>query len=555
MLQRQNILIGLTPTAMRVGVVNGSRLSRLDRIPLDPGLWAEHWEKGLRPLDAPLRGLLGAMDVRGGASCRVVYAAPETFVDVGAVPLRGAAALQAATLALRETIRDPSRWLTLTESLHEERADGRVRSQMLLAAETHDTAESISGWVSRAGLDIVGILPSRAVLIRAALDAGAELPTTGAQGLVWLDEHATVLAAWVGGRLEFVRCVDLGFAQLAEAFIRASAESAAVMDREAARRLLASVGIPHRGQTVELGSTLHADAVLPLMQSVLQRLLVEIKQTLRFGIPEQEAPRASVWVNGPGAGIPGLFEFLSGQMDWPLARLHGEGEPRDDASCLHTEGDLEAAVRLGGRRCMLVPHNEHVRRMDRRLRGLTYAGAAASLGLVALLYVESDHARARVESQIAALEPRAQAIRHVRELRERARALSVELGGATHAAEQTLAAAPGWLAVLGELSRLSGGSVELAELNTSPGKDTPGMLLLLRGTAWPQAGRSGDDAVSSFLDRLSRSPMVESARIVSTRSEIVGGTEVRQFQIAAQVRTTPTLPPAPMVAAIAEDAP
>ncbi|CAG1008078.1 hypothetical protein PHYC_03516 [Phycisphaerales bacterium] len=549
-----NILIGLSSTSLRVARMSAGRPTHVERVPLDPADWAESWQKGLRPLEQALSGALAAAGVRPGARTRVVYNAPETVVDFCTVPVTGRPALQAARLMLRETLSDASIRLTALDVLAEDRAVGGEspepsRTHVLLAAESASHAETLGAWIARAGLQVESLVPARAVVAHAALAACRGLPADGARAVVWLDDHSTILVARCNDRIQFIRSIDLGYASLAESVVRGSAAAGKPMDRSAAYRSLFTLGTPRRGQVIDPATGLKGEHLLPFMQSVLQRYLVETKQTLRFGLPESELARVNVHLTGPGANIPGVGEMFAGDLDWAVTRPDvAPTEDLEHPTFNDVAGELTHASGRAVARAALLPPTETARRADRGLARSVAVGAVLALTLVGVMYAQARRKIDVIEQRFAALEPRSAAVRAERDLRDHAASLAAELTGATRDTLAGLPPRPDWKAVLADLSHLTGAQVELAELSAVSGKDaTAPSVLTVRGIAWPgEAFRQSDDALAAFLDRLSKSPLVQSARIVSTRSERADGREVKQFTITAQVQTLPTSIPEPV---------
>lgn len=555
-------LIGLTPTGLRVARVSGSRTLQVERIPLDPAEWSQTWEKGLRPLELTLSGALAAAGVRPGSRVRVVYTAPETVVEFSSVPLTGPRALQAAALTLRESLPDvESRVRTIHALAREEASEHQgilepARTHMILAAENVTHAEILGGWVARAGLTLDSLVPTRALLASAAVRDSQRLPPDGAQALVWLDAQSAFIVARSRGRLQFVRSLELGYAQLAEAIVRASLSAGRPIERADAQRLLFTLGVPKRGTIIDQATGLRAEAVLPLMQSILQRYVVETKQTLRFGLPEGELARASVHLTGPGASVPGVGELFASELDWAVTRPDTDNADALSASAQDDDaGELSHAVTAYRASLSLIPPSESGRRLDAACTRAVWVGAAASLCVVGALWYQARERLAVVESRTAALEPRTEAIRVQRELREHAASLSAELSSARAATMQVLPARPDWKAALADLTRVVAAEVELAEVTALPGKDSSSpSVLTIRGTAFPAGtARPADDVLAALLDRLSKSPLVESARMVSTRSEVASGLDVKQFTIAATMRTLPPATPESMRTATAPE--
>lgn len=543
--RHEQILIGVSPTALRVAVLVGRRLVRVERVALNPAEWSEAWSKGLRPFDLALSGALAAIGIAPGASATVVYGGPDTFVDLCSVPASGAAAFRAAELGLRESVRDDKERLSVFEVAEREKAGAGEpsRTHVLVQSESAAHAAMLSSFTERAGLRCVGLLPARAAFLRVAMDHARSIEAAQESSVVvWMEDHATILLARHGGRLRFARAVDMGYWQLADAIVRGAASAGMNVERSQAYRLLATAGVPRRGQMVDQTLGLRAEQVLPLMQSVLQRYVVEIKQTLRFGLPEGDLARASVRLAGPGIQVPGLCEHFAGELDCavtvPDPERRAAGPSPETSS--QDPGELLTAAGLLGELKSILPPGERVRRDTRHAKMALAAGVVMSLSLVGADWWFATQRLADLEAKIAQLAPRVEAVKNARDARAHAAALASEVAAGERMIAQVVGHKPGWSAVLNDLSHVTPASIDLAEVTATYAKDgLGGPGLTVRGMASQAPGVSPDDVLAQFLNQLSKCPLVESARVVSTRAERAGGTGVKQFVIGVQLRSLP----------------
>jgi len=166
-------------------------------------------------------------------------------------------------------------------------------------------------------LTVERLIPAEAVSLADSVRL-ATAPTVADEvtALVWIGEHSTSLAVGVGSgadrRLLFVRTVNSGTESLAEVLCRplrrarAAAHAQIItLPHDAARKMLLAVASP-RERPDPRPSEPPGSSLLPHLQPVLQRLSIEIKQSLRFGVTEADRPKVRIRLAGPGAAIPGL---------------------------------------------------------------------------------------------------------------------------------------------------------------------------------------------------------------------------------------------------------
>lgn len=533
---RDVIVIGLSPTCLRVATVNGREIQKVNCTMLDPGQWEQAWADRLSSLDAPLRAALECTGVRGGAA-KVVYVGPKAGAEMFNLPAQGPGALKAAELSLRESLSDKSYAAPL--AVHQVLRDkGAAESQasrthVLGASDSSAGANTVAAWLARAGLGVHGLVPAKAAALALVIREAASLPETGSHAVLWLDDHFTALAGWHNGRLVFARAIDFGYWMLADAAYRAArAQGHTGFDRRQAYQLLFKAGVPRRGQTVDPAMRLAAEHVLPFMQPVLQRYVIETRQTLRFGIPESELSRTILRLRGPGGLIPELATTLEPQIDVVIEPAAQRPAPEPAIE----QGELAGAVAMDTSGFTLLPPVEADRRMANRLNSaLRVGGIAAVLSLAAM--VGWNYARsASTSRRLASLEDRTEAMSQHQILRERADKLAGDIGAATKTVRDTLGNRPRWMAALAMVSKACGENVELNHIvGAFPPEAGGAPVLTLSGTAWPHQTPSHGDTLSALLDRLSGSPLVTSAKIVSTHADM-NGTEAKTFVISVQLK-------------------
>jgi hypothetical protein len=161
---------------------------------------------------------------------------------------------------------------------------------------------------------------------------------------------------------------------------------------------------------------------------------------------------------------------------------------------------------------------------------------AALLGLAALggwTYAKT----ANTARELRQLEERTDAMTQHSIQRERAERIATDMGTAVKTIKETLGERPRWMAGLALVSKACGESIELNHIaGAFPPESGGAPVLVLRGTAWPSRQASvKSDSLGAFLDRLSGSPIVSSAKIVSTHADVNGG-DAKSFEISVQLK-------------------
>lgn len=515
--------------------------------PLDPEAWDIAWKAGLATLDEPLKRCLAGVPEHP-TNTAVLYIGPDTYNEVFSCPSQGREAHAAAMLALADQLP-----YVPSEGPHGVWVVGRdqqglpIQTHMLLAAERAGAAEAITDWLSRAGLTPGAQVPLEAAQIARLIERTLQLPTDGVHVAVWIGSHRSSLAVIVNGRLAVSRRIELGIENLVAALIAAddtndarSTDDTLTPDR--ARELLCARGISDADDTIDRGRGLKGRHVLPVLQPVLQRFTVAIKQSLRFGVEEKDRHTGGLVVLGPGSGIARLGEILAQQTELTPATFD---QPASDMT------DLGVALAATPRRLNLLPESVAGQRRRTGVRRALLAGAAAALavcGVDAAMTVRSINA---AQDQFAALRAQVEETQLRLEQRDALAAESVAIDRTLRGVDLAVGIEPRWGAWLLELAVLTPPTVRLVDVGLSGGAPTTGAGKKATEASGARVrlvgylfAERGDDStgvldVASFTNALERSPMVQSVSLGETRRTVVDRCDALQFTVT--VSLTPSL--------------
>jgi len=367
--------------------------------------------------------------------------------------------------------------------------------------------------------------------------------------------NRTVVAAAIGGDLRIVRHFDLGVDVLADAYLRAAQGTQvgpARMSHQQACELLSKYGVPRgRDQVIDEQLGLTPANVLPFMQPAIQRLMVEIKQTLRYAIGDQELLRANIVLAGSGATTPNLAQSLSFLLDLPIGvatepPASGFGAPPD------SDADLFWRCRTSG--ISILPMAERQVINVRSGGRVVLAGAAAVAAVIAADAVVTLGQIRAVNQELATIQPDLSRVRQDLEQRR----MATELADAVNTQAAAVARAVGerveWRTLISELARATTPEIRLTEIAAE--QSDSGAMLSLRGivTASGQApataaGEPGageperealsNSALTDFVKRLAASPAFEGVDIAGVRKGELAHSQVEIFSVNARLRTLP----------------
>lgn len=482
---------------------------------LDPSVWVETWDDGLLSLDGPLAAALRSAGVPGGARVAVLYESPSAVAQVVSVASRGRAAVDAAQLQVREafSLEDGASCLA-AEVLGEDSGDGGVRTHVLVVADRDDRAQVLFGLLARLGVEPVRMCPSSAPLLREVAHAARSAPDELV--LVGLAEACTVIAAGGGGSLRFVRSVPLGSDRLAEVISQMVPDQPGAAALEQGQRVLRAHGVPDAEAPEQWAEGLDARAALARLQPVLQRYGVELKQTVRFGLPAGSVPR--VVATGPCAEIAGLARTIGRHAG--LEVEPGSASPASEPGSLG-----------------LLPRAAVARRTQRVARRWMHAGAAAAAAIMALDAIGMVRQSHLLERERSAFAPQLAGMRDGATLDASAFELEQRCGAIEEALGEALGRAPLWHVVLAELAVVRSAEVQLTEITGRQASPAP--ALSVRGLAEPRGGAKGAEPLALYLDRLAGSGVASAVALESTSMGQIAGAPARRFEISAKLHVLP----------------
>lgn len=460
-----------------------------------PGEWTENWSAAVSGCAQLLREWVTARRLTG-YEVLVVFGRSASTSIISSCP-RGADSHAAARLAAIEASSFNAGGASYeTYDLSCDSAGAGAQQHVLAMGELDSHLDCLYRLAEDAGLRVIGCVPAAASGLWMAHDHLMRSGSPGARISVYLDTQTAALVAWEDGRIKFARSLPLGFEPVARTLARElAARSAPGIDLTAPLTLLRTVGLPKKGEPI--GPTgIPGEAVIPHIQPLLQRMAVELKQSVRFGLSEANRSSAPLSVVGPGAEIAGLPESLAA-----LSGLVPAVGPKP-AYGLVAEPMLTAA---------LLPKAVASQRRYHNLKQSVIAGCVVALLAVAGDGVISSWQAKELKTEVARLTSAVESSRSLEAVAER-----------TLQQEQALVALRERLASwAGGASRPDAALVLLADACQQTAviqefdyrTDKSGTTTRVRGLAF------GDDkqAVQRVVERLTASPLVLDAKIESIR--------------------------------------
>lgn len=500
--------VHLTPTFIEV-----RSKGRIARAPIPASAWEGAWSKGLTGLDPLLARALQEVGVdRGNAD--IFYTSPDAAAELMTLPLGVEEAREAALLRIRESLSEsgpttPTLAIVLEQGVD---SNGKPRAHVLAAADRSETIEAVAGFLRRARLRPRLIIPRKAYLMRWAVEAAKAAPKDKQTAILRLDSHAGVLTGGLGGQLSFGRLLDTGVHMLAEAYARAM-RTMCESSPDLATTLLHSHGIPRRDTMIDHERGVRGEAVLPMLQPALQRLAIEIKQTLRFALAESQSARVQVRLASTGRPIPGLAAAISGLLDTEVI----------DETIPERRPEAELS---------LTPFSEIAIGTRQSFAAALRVGAVASLAVIASDYVLTSRVAERLGREVAGTSVHAAQFERATSQKARLDQVRQELGRLDAFIDGVVEHHASSAASLAMLTRLDIPGLRIHEVLTLHTADDD--VMTIRGSL-PML-KDGGDPLPPLLAELGASPLVSSVHLTSSRSSLVGDDEGIHFSLTLTLR-------------------
>jgi hypothetical protein len=527
--KNRQVVVEVLPDHIDVVVRDGVIRTHMHRLPFTPESDPAEWAKAIRRSAASLRAIVDGLGLTGLPAI-VLYRSPTQAIDlVGCAVRHPAEAIEAAVLSCCDALSYSSLSAICQGSVVGRDATGDKRQMhVVVAAEREDVSEALVAMIVNAGLKIESITPLGAAV--AGFVIGQALADKRPQqGRLYIGEHASIFVVASEGRIIFDRRIGLGLDAISRSLtrsIRRRGEESVELSHEEARRILTKFGVPARDTVVDEKLGLVGGEIIPLLQPVLQRYVVELRQSLRFGVMDEERTDLQIEVTGPGSALPGLTELLSSELDVTTTRdpryvEYDWEQPGSDAS--------ESADAIHDRRLLrqvnLLPVPLATNRRTSRFRHWLWTGAAAAIVVIAIdgfrFHGQLGAAREKVE---------AANFTDLDTLKDTEDRLVAALGAMSELRDTIrgeLDVSANYRACLQELTEITPSTIRFTNITFS--RDIDATTGGISGYAF--ASDDPNDAIETFVESMRRSPLFEEAVLENVQIGAVGGLDGQRFNV------------------------
>jgi Tfp pilus assembly PilM family ATPase/Tfp pilus assembly protein PilN len=540
------VAIELLSDRIDVAALKGGRVTARRRVPISLPNDATAWAKAVIENADKLRSTVEDMGVLG-APAHLLYRSPTQSVDLASFELRSAAqACEAAVLPCLEALPyPPAQALCEALPIGRDRTGSNRRWHVVVAAERTDVARTLVDLVETAGLTFESLLPIDAAIMSALVKQALE--HDGPQhGWLHFGKYSSFFVIGGQGVIRFERSIGLGVETIVHSLtrpIRLPDEEAVELEPSAAKRIVYTHGIPDSDEPVHDEPMLTRAHIMPQIQPVLQRYVVELRQSLRFGLPENERDSIDIAVSGPGSAIPGLCELIAWELKLNIVPDPAYAEHDDDVPA-GTGSELLDAVKDRGllTRLNLQPADTATKKQIGRLRRWMWAGAAAGLVVVAFDGVRLASRLNDTRREESSLTAAVAELQSLEKTHKKLKAAAVAMSELEQTVVEETGARADLKAILHELSLLAPESVRLNSIRFTREQST--MAARLYGGA-EHLDDQGRTELESFIEAIKASPLFGNAVLKNVEVGTAGGRSGQRFEATFDVLLAPdiTLPP------------
>lgn len=543
---KNRVIIELSPARLQLAVVRGRTLVAMQSSRLAPPAQGDRNDLDFATSQVLLQAMVKELNA-GGLEATVLYS--NSTATAGVFSCAVSAGADATTEAARLALADSAEFnlelspfdlirLCADEPLKGGEADAQVVAQThtVGVADTDRAVAAIFAWVAQSGLIPTAVVPINAVGLSECVEVAISASRVDSKAVavaLHLGEHSSLLAGATRGRLRFVRQISLGVEALVDAVLSAAREASISVTPAEAADVLMKFGIPQRSQELSADGRLTGAMVLPLIQPVLQRMVVELKQSLRFGVEAAEREHVHLSGLGPGSAVAKFISVIAEQSGAMSALDGGDGSAAAQSACV-TQTWLGSSIAGLG----LLPRQMTSTVEASRMRHALWVGAVATGLLIGVDAWSTSLDLRQQELNLAQLRSRLEAARPVAELSQRLTALQSAVARASAARDARFRMLPDGAAVLAMLARHTPPNIKLMHVQVLSEDQVP--VCHVSGRATALNGVDPDATMRAYIDSLSGVPLVLDCKMGGTRrGATTEGNAMQTFELSLRLVDVP----------------
>lgn len=517
---------------MDVVVCQGGRCAQARRISVNLNPEPSGWIESVLEVSDKLAIAVQQLGVTGHSAI-VLYASPSQIVELTGFEVKSAKdACNAARLRCSYSMPSSVHSTICVSLCVGVDAQGSNRKFHTVAvAEREDALTAIEEMVERAGLKFDYATPIAAVITK-YMSSRATSEKGSCRGMLYVGERNSCFLIAERGTIVFSRLINIGLESLVRSLTRTFHVDSNILnvdlDDERAREILHACGVPSEKFVVPEEFGISARQIIPMMQPVLQRLVVELRQSLRFGLTERQRQEISLVLTGPGSSLKGLSQCLGNELEIDFAAeddyaMYDHKTPGAPGSEL-----IDAIGQLGTLDDMrLLTACRAQARFSGRLRQWLWVGAAAAVAMIVLEGVGYEMQLKEARWQLQTIEVFSGQFEKLEKSSTRLQETIVALKELDHCIFDEMGTGVDFQAGMNEISHITPSTIRFSRISFRNGDHQAAGSLA--GYAFVDV--MGGNQLEEFMDRLRSSALFDQVQLRNVQTGRHEGREVQRFDV------------------------
>ena len=313
----KSVILCLQPNRIMVILTEGGVVAEHRERPVSLDLAEKAFVTSLRALRPEFTDLVKDMDVAGNR-CVIYYHSPTSTTQMVSAPTRNVrTGISAASLALSDAL-PYSVDIAVTSVACVARDLSGNAIHMLAAADRTEMTVAVASLADDLGVKLNAVVPLDVPIYSSLINSSLKSATENPLGMLYLGWHSSAMSVVHEGKLLLFRILGFSLEQLISTVARSVQSAPGLSDNDLSAELahdwLLKYGIPEPDQIIDDAHNITGATLRPLMQPILQRLVTEIRQSLRFGVSDEIRGSVKLQLQGTGAILPNLAETLGFEL-------------------------------------------------------------------------------------------------------------------------------------------------------------------------------------------------------------------------------------------------
>ncbi|MCH8823985.1 MAG: PilN domain-containing protein [Planctomycetes bacterium] len=542
-LRSRSVAVALLPDRIDIIARNGQSIEVAQRIPIKLDTDPVAWIKDLRGIGELLKEVVQENNLEGTPTY-VVYDSPTQVVDLVELNISSPSqAREAAIISCAEAI-PYSLDAAVTEAIviGRDPSDDDPQTHVLLVADRQDIATAIVDMIEEAGLDFQTATPLQATVI--AKLAGASLRNSQTyQGWLYVGNNSSFFIVAGQGKLRFGRNINIGLETLVESLTRpifSTGQTPTVeLDLATARKILHTHGVAYGDDVVIMQPRLTQNQIVPLMQPILQRLVVELRQSLRFGLPQSQDEPITLAITGPGCNVPGFASLLGQELNMPVTVDSCYADY--DYSCPSSPGN-DAVIATNNRpfleRMSLQPPDVAQQQTTTHIRRWLSVSLVVALAIVVMDTLSMELRLNGLRAQESAIAGQVAIIDSLRKTKMQLASAVEDMAKLNTTIADQIGSYYDFKSILQDISLLTPQSIQLMNLALRRGSD--GLIVTIDGFAIADDVSEQKSELEAYIESLKQSPLFADVLLKNVQVAVVNGSSGDRFEASFHAIELPT---------------